>query len=518
MLSRSSSQQSFPASSASSRSSLSSLSTVGQDQLGSELHPYDFICVGFGPSALSIAIALADTAPHALDKVLFLEKQNRFMWHGGMLIPASRMQISFIKDFATQRDPTSPFTFLNFLHSRGRLIDFVNQANFYPLREEYQEYMSWCADHFSKQVVYNTNVLSVTPFAPKKKNDGESGGIRLLRVTSACSEDDVPGNENARTRYARNAIICTGGRPRFPECLKQLRTKYAYNTVRYVNTDQRQGLGTNAVLQSMIAHSSDFIYLIPYLQSRAAKKQSFKIGVLGSGQSAAEIVLHILAAFPDFVNVEMIFSSRALRPADDTPFVNEIFNPSAVDAIYSLPQAIRQRLICEDKDTNYGVVRAQLIEKLYEELYSQKLPGHRKRLTLLSSRTLKEASISDNGSVSLSLSNSISGEHTEAINESSERKEYDYLIAATGYDRTFENESLLSGLKKYMNTSNENYASFVTREYRLKLDERLVTAGVWIQGLCEDTHGLSDSLLSIMAIRGEIIADQIFPHKKGRSE
>ncbi|NOJ47631.1 lysine N(6)-hydroxylase/L-ornithine N(5)-oxygenase family protein [Bradyrhizobium sp. WSM 1744] len=43
---------------------------------------------------------------------------------GGMLLPGSDMQISFLKDLVSLRDPTSPFTFLNYLHKRGRFAGF----------------------------------------------------------------------------------------------------------------------------------------------------------------------------------------------------------------------------------------------------------------------------------------------------------------------------------------------------------------------------------------------------------
>ncbi len=74
----------------------------------------DLICVGFGPASLAIAVALHDAleagslAP--TPKVLFLEKQEHFAWHAGMLLPGAKMQISFMKDLATLRNPRSAFT------------------------------------------------------------------------------------------------------------------------------------------------------------------------------------------------------------------------------------------------------------------------------------------------------------------------------------------------------------------------------------------------------------------------
>lgn len=46
------------------------------------------------------------------------------------------MQVSFLKDLVTLRDPTSKFTFLNFMHKTGRLVDFFNLYTFLSLRTE----------------------------------------------------------------------------------------------------------------------------------------------------------------------------------------------------------------------------------------------------------------------------------------------------------------------------------------------------------------------------------------------
>ena len=63
---------------------------------GSGNEVFDLICVGFGPASLAIAVALRDLQISA--KILFLERQPRFAWHAGMLLPGARMQISFLKD------------------------------------------------------------------------------------------------------------------------------------------------------------------------------------------------------------------------------------------------------------------------------------------------------------------------------------------------------------------------------------------------------------------------------------
>jgi lysine/ornithine N-monooxygenase len=50
-----------------------------------------------------------------------------------------------------------------------------------------------------------------------------------------------------------------------------------------------------------------------------------RIAVIGSGQSAAEAFIDLNDSYPS-VKVDMILRGSALKPADDSPFVNEIFS------------------------------------------------------------------------------------------------------------------------------------------------------------------------------------------------
>ena len=111
---------------------------------------YDFIGAGFGPSNMSLAVAMEEVAQLKQRNLThcFIEKQNQFQWHGGMLLDNTRMQISFLKDLATIRNPASRYTFLNYLHEKGRLEDFINLKTFYPSRQEFNDYLTWVASSF----------------------------------------------------------------------------------------------------------------------------------------------------------------------------------------------------------------------------------------------------------------------------------------------------------------------------------------------------------------------------------
>src|SRR2546421_3123896 len=169
--------------------------------------PYDLVCVGFGPASLAIAVALHDRGINA--RVLFLEQQPKFAWHSGMLLPRARMQISFLKDLATFRDPKSKFTFLNYLHCKNRLVPFTNLGTFYPLREEFNDYLCWAASHFEDCVRYGTEVLSVAPVA-----DGKRPADRWNVISRNVKTNEI------LFLSARNVIIAVGGQARIPPVVK----------------------------------------------------------------------------------------------------------------------------------------------------------------------------------------------------------------------------------------------------------------------------------------------------------
>ncbi len=97
-----------------------------EELAGDAVPVYDVVGVGFGPSNLALAIAIAEQNERAggVGPVtsLFFERQHEFGWHRGMLIDDATMQVSFLKDLVTMRNPTSDFSFLSYLHGADRLV------------------------------------------------------------------------------------------------------------------------------------------------------------------------------------------------------------------------------------------------------------------------------------------------------------------------------------------------------------------------------------------------------------
>src|ERR1700712_1526142 len=98
---------------------------MSQEASGGPIH--DLVGIGFGPSNLGLAIALEEQGSGLSTR--FVERQEAFGWHRGMLLEDATMQISFLKDLVTLRNPASGFSFLAYLKERGRLVDFINYGS-----------------------------------------------------------------------------------------------------------------------------------------------------------------------------------------------------------------------------------------------------------------------------------------------------------------------------------------------------------------------------------------------------
>ena len=409
--------------------------------------PYDLVCIGFGPASLAIAIALRERA--SPPRVLFLERQPRFAWHSGMLLPGTRMQISFIKDLATFRNPRSEFTFLNYLHRNGRLVSFTNLGTFLPLRDEYNDYMSWCASHFVDQVRYEQEAFSISPVS----SDGPTELFQILtRPTSARSAFDPP----IRTK---SVVIAVGGRPSFPASIMP------------------------HLPHPRLLHSSQYSHQIPVLLPNAGAV--YNIAVVGGGQSSAEIFADLHARFPH-ARTALVIRAHALRPSDDSPFVNEIFDPSRVDALFALAAPVRAAAIADDRATNYSVVRPALLEELYYRLYSQRVREPDEALWQHRVLPLCEvvgvgAGVGAGARVRLRMRNVRTGQ--EVLGDD----EYDAVVFGTGYVRDV-HKAMLKPLEELMDGE-----CVVGRDYGVLFKEGAMAkgSGVYLQGCCEGTHGVS---------------------------
>ncbi|KAF4974318.1 hypothetical protein FZEAL_8768 [Fusarium zealandicum] len=461
---------------------------------------FDLICAGFGPASLAVAVAMHDAIAEgqklrpdgAAPKVLFLEKQGRFAWHAGMLLPGAKMQISFIKDLATLRNPRSEFTFLNYLHCQGRLVDFTNLSTFLPARTEYEDYLRWCSSWFDHVVNYNNEVLSISPV------NKEAGAVKTFSVSARNAKTG-----QVQSYRSRHVLVAAGGQPSLPKSLPMKHPR--------------------------VLHSSQFANFAPQILSK--QNAPYRVAVIGAGQSAAEIFNNVQNLYPNS-KTYLIMRQEFLRPSDDSPFVNSIFNPDYIDNLWPRSAKSRETLLTEARATNYGVVRLELIEHIFEKMYDQKREisddetqwPHR----ILAGREI--ASVDTKGdALEIKLQNVLQDGYLDGF-VNHETFDVDLIVAATGYKRSAHVDMLkdaytmlpktVSGRNAYtkpvngwnVDTPEGERKIAVGRDYRVKFSPGSVAddSGVWLQGCCEGTHGLSDTLLSVLGTRSGEIVQSIF--------
>lgn len=417
---------------------------------------YEIVGIGFGPSNLSLAIALREHAakiPEPPARAIFFEKQREFGWHRNMLLPGATMQISFLKDLATFRNPASQFTFIAYLHQAGRLPQFVNNQDFFPTREEFHGYLEWAQASFADQVRYGSEVTAIR----------QPGGTTAH--PSEYLELDIRGPADAvRVVRARNVVISTGLLPRMPAGVER---------------DDR------------VWHSSEFLDKFNSVDPSDLKN----VAVIGAGQSAAEITRFLYDHLPH-TQIYSVIPSYGYSLADDTPFANQVFDPAAVDHYYFGTPQSRDAFWRYHRNTNYSVVDNDVIHDLYRRAYAD---GVRDSTRLRFLNLTRLSDVKRAGSETRILVHSL-------VDNESRDIPVDVVVCATGYE-SMEPTQLLGDLSQHCLRDSLGRL-LVTRDYRVMTTSAL-SCGIYLQGGTEHSHGLSSSLLSNAATRSGEIADSI---------
>ncbi|MGH8903596.1 MAG: lysine N(6)-hydroxylase/L-ornithine N(5)-oxygenase family protein [Egibacteraceae bacterium] len=415
----------------------------------------DLLGIGFGPSNLALAIALdehnrAVSGGPAL-QARFFDKQPRFGWHRGMLIDDATMQVSFLKDLVTMRNPSSDFSFLSYLHSKGRLVDFINHKILFPLRIEFHDYLEWAAERMEDLVEYDSEVIDVQPVT-----DGEVVTCFdvVIRRSGALGEVTL--------RRARNVVVAVGLELSLPPGVQ---------------------------LSDRVWHNLDLVDRAAAVPDDPSTRRFI---VVGAGQSAAEATEYLHRRFPH-AEVCSLFTRYGYTPADDTPFANRIFDPEAVDMYFDAPRDVKRMLFDYHRNTNYSVVDTELIQELYRRVYQEKVQG-RQRLRVLNASRLVGVDMTDEG-VDVMVEHMPTGERTVLTT--------DVLVYATGY-RPVDAVRLLGKAGRLCLRDEEGMVC-VERDYRL-VTSAPTRGGIYLQGGTEHSHGITATLLSGIAVRaGEIV-------------
>lgn len=405
----------------------------------------DVVGIGFGPSNLGLAIALRERNAIPGNTPItsaFVEAKPEFAWHPDMLLPGTTMQISFLKDLVTLRNAASEYSFLAFLHERGRLQHFINRQTFFPTRIEFHQYLEWAADRVAADVRY---------------------GTRATRIVDHPDHFEVvlEGARGGSVR-ARNVVLAGGLSARLPE-------------------------GVHASARQFHNHS-----LLSGLAGLPSSSNHCFV-VVGAGQSAAEVAHYLHEQYPG-AQVHAVFGKYGYTPADDSPYANRIFDAEAVDAYYGSSAEMKARLLSYHRGTNYSAVDLSLIERLYEIEYAERVSDAR-RLFVHGGSAIGETRETPGG-VSVRIENGLTGEVEQVT--------ADAVVYATGFT-----SMPLGGILGDLYAPHEPAeGARVSRDYRLRTT-RPTAGGVYLQGGTEDTHGLTSSLLSNIAVRSAEIVDSI---------
>jgi len=280
---------------------------------------HDLLGIGLGPFNLSLA-CLAE--PLADVDAVFLEARDDVAWHPGLLLPDATLQVPFLADLVTLADPTSSYSFLNYLKESGRIHAFYIRESFYPLRSEYSRYLQWAADR-----------LTSVRFGHRVQDVAYDAAADCYVVRSRTAAGTVE-------HRARRIVLGIGTTPFLPAALRSL--------------DAPAG---------RVVHASD------YLAAKPALEGADSVAVLGSGQSAAEVFRDLLEGITEH-GYALTWLTRSPRffPMEYTKLTLEMTSPEYSAYFRSLPAHTRDALLSSQRGLYKGI-SGDLVDDIYDTLY-----------------------------------------------------------------------------------------------------------------------------------------------------
>ncbi|UYQ78419.1 SidA/IucD/PvdA family monooxygenase [Glutamicibacter sp. JL.03c] len=405
---------------------------------------FDVIAIGAGPFNLGFA-ALTDGIEDL--KVAVLDAAEKFVWHPGMMLPGTHLQVPFMADLVTMADPTNKYSFLNYLKGQQRIYPFYIREDFYALRQEYSNYLAWAAESI-QSVRFGHRVLEC---------EYRDGLYNLSVLTEA-----------GMSRFtAQKLVLGTGTQPYLPPVISE-----------------------NALSTGKVVHSSDYLFERDGLVASTGSARAKVTCVVGSGQSAAEIFLDLLRSLPE--EDHLIWATRSERyfPLEYTKLTLEMTSPEYIDHFHGLPMAKRDELSSEQKGLYKGI-NADLINEIHEELYERSIaaPANVHLRTGCAATSIT----ADDQNIYVSLRH----ERTE--------KDLDFavdnLVMATGYRAGV--PDFLGGITERISYLADGRFN-VDREYSIGLEQ-----DIFVQNAELHTHGFTAPDLGMGAYRNSVIINRL---------
>lgn len=278
-------------------------------------------CVGAGPANLSLAaLSQATDLPQLNFKLL--EKAHSLTWHTAQIMQGTTLQNEWYRDLVTPVQPTSKFSFANFLQTKGRLSRFINSGILVPSRREAEQYFSWVAEELGV-ISFNSSVQSI-------EYDADT---RRYKIAHSM-------NETTQTSFCDYISIGTGS-----------------------DANLFQGKAFND--SSRVTYASDGIENIDLENAR-------KVLIVGSGQSGAEFFLETLrllsisAKYP--IQVKWITRDSSFRVLDTGHFAREFYHASFSRQFNAMKEPMRKKINWENRHAGTGI-SPWTAEEIYRALY-----------------------------------------------------------------------------------------------------------------------------------------------------
>ncbi|MBB3698222.1 SidA/IucD/PvdA family monooxygenase [Flammeovirga yaeyamensis] len=403
---------------------------------------YDIIGVGIGPFNLGLACL---TDPIEEIDALFLDKSDGFDWHPGMLLESTTLQIPFMADLVTLADPTSPFSFLNYVKKQGRMYSFYIKENFLVLRNEYNKYCQWVVEQlstlqFSSEVTYIVFDEKTELYQVTKKN------------TSTQKID---------TLLTKKLVFGTGTTPYIPSSALPIKDK--------------------------VIHTAN------YIQSKERLQQSSSVTVLGSGQSAAEVFYDLLSEIDNFdYSLNWITRSSRFFPMEYGKLTLEMTSPEYVDYFFGLDKKKRTALLQDHKHLYKGI-NEDLINEIFDLIYAKKLMNKELNISLRTNSTLVNSAASGD-KVKLAFRQEEEGKYYQ--------HETDLVLAATGYKAQM--PTFIHGIEHLLRIDHQGNFN-ANRNYTVDH----VGNSIFVQNAELNTHGFVTPDLGMGAYRNSYIIREI---------
>ena len=274
---------------------------------------YDIIGVGIGPFNLGLA-ALCHDIPEL--NCLFIDQNESFNWHPGMMIPGTRLQVPWYADLVSLASPRSQFTYLNYLHEKKKMFRFGISDPGFIKRSTYNDYCRWVADQL-QTLQFNTTCTVI---------EKESNFYRV--------------RTDKGNYLAQKIVLGTGTVPFMPE---------------FAQTRNEN-----------ILHSSDYLFH----KERITTVDS--ITIIGSGQSAAEIFYDLLQSYTG--KLSWFTRSSHFFPMDYSKLSLEMSTPDYIDHFFSLPERKKQTILASQANLYKGINQT-LLSDIYDLLEEKDSPG-----------------------------------------------------------------------------------------------------------------------------------------------